>query len=101
MLIRALQPVRGLEEMQRRRGRPEPLLLCSGPGRVCQALGIDIGHNGLSLLAAPFQLTPATVPPLVVSGTRIGISRAVDLPWRFGLANSPHLSRKFAGRTGP
>ncbi len=100
VLVRALRPVFGLEEMERRRGRPEPLLLCSGPGRVCQALGVGIEHNGLSLFAAPFLLKPRENTPLVVSGPRIGISRAVDLPWRFGLSGSPHLSRKFGARTG-
>lgn len=101
VLIRALQPVNGLEEMERRRGRSEPLLLCSGPGRVCQALGVGIAHNGLSLLETPFQLKPPEVSPLVVSGPRIGISRAVDLPWRFGLAGSAHLSRRFGATKRP
>jgi DNA-3-methyladenine glycosylase len=100
VLIRALQPVRGLDEMAARRGRADPLLLCAGPGRVCQALGIGIEHNGLSLLEAPFGLAAPAAPPLVVAGRRIGISQAVDLPWRFGLEGSAHVSRKFSGKYG-
>ncbi len=100
VLIRALEPVHGLAEMEKRRGRAEPRLLCSGPGRVSQALGITIGHNGLSVLAPPFRLTPPTTLPLVVTGRRIGISHAVDKPWRFGLSGSQHLSRSFTGRSG-
>lgn len=100
VLVRALQPVRGIEKMEERRGRADPLLLCSGPGRLCQALGITIEHNSLSLLKAPFRLTPASTLPLVVIGRRIGISQGVDLPWRFGLAGSLHVSKKFTGRNG-
>ncbi|WP_117190987.1 DNA-3-methyladenine glycosylase [Rhizobium terrae] len=100
VLIRALQPVRGLAEMESRRGLADPLLLCSGPGRLCQALAITIEHNGLSLAEAPFELTPPETPPLVVVGRRIGISKAVDLPWRFGLSGSLHVSRKFTGKGG-
>ncbi len=98
VLIRAVQPVRGLEEMASRRGRAEPLLLGAGPGRVCQALGIGIEHNGCPLLEPPFRLTAPETSPLVVSGRRIGISQAVDLPWRFGLEGSLYVSRKFTGR---
>ena len=101
VLIRALQPVSGIKEMEARRGRPDPLLLCSGPGRLCQALGISIEHNGLSLLDPPFRLTPPAQPALVVTGRRIGISQAADQPWRFGLEGSLHVSRKFTGRYGP
>lgn len=100
VLIRALQPMRGLDEMAARRGRPDPLLLCAGPGRVCQALGIGIEHNGLSLLDPPFALAGPSAPPLVVSGRRVGISQAVDHPWRFGLEGSLYVSRKFSGRYG-
>lgn len=96
VLIRALQPVRGLDEMQRRRGVADPRLLCSGPGRLCQALGVGIEHNGLPLLSPPFELIVPKVSPLVVAGRRIGISKAVDLPWRFGLSGSTHVSRKFS-----
>ncbi|MBB6507768.1 DNA-3-methyladenine glycosylase [Rhizobium soli] len=100
VLIRALQPVNGIAEMEHRRGRAEPLLLCSGPGRVCQALGIGIEHDGLSLMEAPFRLAPPITPPLVVAGRRIGISRGIDQPWRFGLQGSLHVSRRFTGKGG-
>jgi DNA-3-methyladenine glycosylase len=100
VLIRALQPVTGIAEMEQRRGRSEPLLLCSGPGRVCQALGIGIEHDGLSLFEQPFHLVPPATPPSVVAGRRIGISRATDQPWRFGLQGSVHVSRRFTGKGG-
>ncbi len=100
VLVRALQPVRGIEEMEKRRGLADPLLLCSGPGRLCQALSITIEHNGLSLFAAPFRLTLPEAPPLIVTGRRIGITQAVDLPWRFGLSGSLHISKKFTGKGG-
>ncbi len=100
VLIRALHPVRGLEEMERRRGLADPVLLCSGPGRLCQALGITIEHNGLPLFEPPFALSPPEAEPIVVTGRRIGISKAVDLPWRFGLSGSAHISRKFTGKGG-
>jgi DNA-3-methyladenine glycosylase len=100
VLIRALHPVRGLEDMERRRGLADPVLLCSGPGRLCQALGITIEHNGMPLSQPPFELSPPAAAPLVVTGRRIGISKAVDLPWRFGLSGSVHISRKFTGKGG-
>lgn len=95
VLIRALQPTSGLPEMQVRRGKSDPLLLCSGPGRLCQALAIGIEQDGLSLLRQPFTLTLSSISPIIDTGTRIGISKAVDLPWRFGLNGSAHVSRKF------
>jgi DNA-3-methyladenine glycosylase len=101
VLIRALQPVSGMTEMEARRGLADPLLLCSGPGRLCQALGVTIEHNGLSLFEPPFRLTPPLLPALIVTGRRIGISQAADLPWRFGLEGSLHVSRRFKGRYGP
>jgi DNA-3-methyladenine glycosylase len=105
VLIRALQPVTGIGEMEARRGRSDPLLLCSGPGRLCEALGVTIAQDGLSLLAPPFRLAPPRQSPLVVTGRRIGISRAIDHPWRFGLQGSAYLSRRFevaapTGRVG-
>lgn len=100
VLIRALQPVRGLAAMEQRRGMSDPRLLCSGPGRVCQALGVTIEHNGLPLFAPPFGLALPDTPPLVVIGRRIGISKAIDQPWRFGLSGSLHVSRKFTGKGG-
>jgi DNA-3-methyladenine glycosylase len=101
VLIRALQPVSGITEMEARRGLTDPLLLCSGPGRLSQALGIGIEHNGLSLFEAPFRLTPPPLPALIVTGRRIGITQAADLPWRFGLDGSLHVSRRFRGKYGP
>ena len=99
VLIRALEPVAGLDLMRARRGLDDERLLCAGPGRLCQALGVTRAHNNLPLDAAPFQLLPADQPlpgrePIVVSaGPRIGISKAVELPWRFGVAGSRFLSK--------
>ncbi len=95
VLIRALQPLSGLSEMEGRRGRNDPLLLCSGPGRLCQALGITIDHDGMSLFEEPFRLKEAEVPALVSTGPRIGISQATDRPWRFGLQGSAYVSKRF------
>jgi len=100
VLIRAMQPVSGLDEMEKRRGLADPLLLCSGPGRLCQALGVGIEHNGLPLFQPPFELTLPDVTPMIVVGRRIGISKAIDLPWRFGLSGSLHISKKFTGKGG-
>jgi DNA-3-methyladenine glycosylase len=93
-LVRALQPVHGLEAMRARRGRDDPGLLCSGPGRLCQALGITREHDGLPLDAPPFELQAARGPVEIVTGTRVGITKAAERPWRYGLAGSPYLSRK-------
>jgi DNA-3-methyladenine glycosylase len=95
VLIRALEPAHGLSLMQERRNLQEPRLLCSGPGRLCQALGVTRAHDGLAVDAAPFAFTPRRTEPPLVSGPRIGISRAMDRPWRFGLAGSRFLSRPF------
>ena len=95
VLIRALEPLEGLARMRRRRGLADERLLCSGPGRLCQALGVTLRHNGLALDAAPFALSPRDGKPEVVSGVRIGISKAVELRWRYGLKGSKFLSRPF------
>jgi DNA-3-methyladenine glycosylase len=95
VLIRALEPIEGLEQMQARRGVADPRLLCSGPGRLCQALAVTGEHDGLSLLAPPFELRARRAPVEVVTGTRIGITKAVERPWRYGLAGSRFLSRPF------
>ena len=95
VLIRALAPTQGLDRMRERRGVEDARLLCSGPGRVAQALGITLAHFGLPADRAPFELRPATGPVTLASGPRIGITKAADLPWRFGLAGSVHLSRPF------
>ena len=93
VLIRALEPTKGLEEMRRRRGLEDERLLCAGPGRLCQALAITREQDGLPLDRPPFRLEPRTEPPEIVRGPRIGITRAADLPWRYGLAGSRYLSR--------
>lgn len=95
VLIRAIEPLHGLELMRARRGLDAARLLCAGPGRVCQALGVGAAHNNLALDAAPFQLLAAPAPVQVVAGPRIGISKAKEVPWRFGLAGSAFLSRPF------
>ncbi len=95
VLIRAIEPLHGLEAMRERRGVLDARLLCSGPGRVCQALGITHGHTGLPVDAPPFELRWPDAPVAVVRGPRIGISKAVDVPWRFGLAGSRFVSRPF------
>lgn len=92
-LVRALEPTAGLEQMRERRGLDEERLLCSGPGRLCQALGITGEHDGLPLDRAPFDLREREAVADVVRGPRVGISRAVELPWRYGLADSRYLSR--------
>ena len=98
VLIRALEPTLGLAPMRERRGAEDIRKLCSGPGKLCQALAITRAHDGLPLDEAPFALTPRETEPAIVTGPRIGISRAVERPWRFGLAGSPFLSRPFAKR---
>jgi DNA-3-methyladenine glycosylase len=95
ILIRAIAPSAGLPLMQARRGLADPRALASGPGKLCTALGITLAQNGLRLDQPPFTLTLPAEPPALVAGPRIGITRAVDLPWRFGLAGSPFLSRAF------
>lgn len=97
VLIRALEPLWGLEVMRERRGGLADRLLCAGPGRLCQALAIDGGHDGLPLAEPPFLLEPAAAEVAVLAGPHIGISRAREVPWRFGLAGSRYLSRGFAG----
>ena len=95
VLIRAIEPLHGLDAMRERRGVLDARLLCSGPGRVCQALGITHGHTGLPVDAPPFALQWPDAPVAVVRGPRIGISKAVDVPWRFGLAGSRFVSKPF------
>lgn len=95
VLIRALQPTVGLAQMRRRRGVENAALLCAGPGRVCQALGVNRQLDGMSLSAPPFHLLPRDKAVDVVVGTRIGITKAADVPWRFGLAGSRYVSRVF------
>ncbi len=94
-LVRALEPTDGLAAMEERRGLHAERALCSGPGKLCQALGISHGHDGLPLDEPPFELLGRESEPKLAIGPRIGITRAVDQPWRYGLAGSPFLSRRF------
>ena len=93
VLIRALEPAHGLDEMRARRGLDEPRLLCAGPGRLCQALGITRRHDGLPLDEPPFELLPRETEPEIVRGPRVGITRAREQPWRYAIAGSPFVSR--------
>ena len=95
VLIRALEPTDGVDAMRERRGRLDERLLCSGPGRLAQALGIDAAFDALPLNRPPFMLLPAPVAIEVQVGVRIGITKARELPWRFGLAGSRYVSRRF------
>jgi DNA-3-methyladenine glycosylase len=95
VLIRALEPTEGLVAMQRRRGTKDMRLLCSGPGRLTEALGITHAHNGLALDAPPFELRARNGDVDVIAGPRIGITKAVELPWRYGLRGSRYLSKPF------
>jgi DNA-3-methyladenine glycosylase len=95
VLIRALQPTHGLAAMRRRRGVEAERLLCSGPGRLCQALGITGDDNGSALEPPVFELRAGMGAPEIVVGPRIGLSVAVDLPWRYGLKASRFLSKPF------
>ena len=93
VLIRALEPTHQLARMRSRRGLDDERLLCSGPGRLCQALGITRAEDGRPLDRPPFELRDRTEDVEVVTGTRIGITRAVELPWRYVEAGSRFLSR--------
>lgn len=95
VLIRALEPSEGFSAMAARRQTDKPRMLCSGPGRLSQALAVDISMDGLALDQPPFALTLPSEPAELATGPRIGITRAVDHPWRFGLAGSPFVSRRF------
>jgi DNA-3-methyladenine glycosylase len=93
VLVRALEPTSGLEAMRERRGVEETRLLCSGPGRLCEALGVTLAHDGLALDEPPFLLLPREGEPDFVATTRVGITRAVDLPWRYVERGSRFVSR--------
>ncbi|MBD0338135.1 MAG: DNA-3-methyladenine glycosylase [Thermoleophilia bacterium] len=98
VLLRALEPVHGLEAMRARRGVDDERLLCAGPGRLCQALGVTRAHDGFSLAEPPFELRPRESVAELVAGPRIGITRAADRPWRYGVAGSRFLSRPLGRR---
>jgi DNA-3-methyladenine glycosylase len=92
-LIRALEPTAGIDTQRRRRGVEDLRALCSGPGKLCQALGITKEHDGLALDAPPFELRPRIDMPEILTGPRIGISSATELSWRYLDAGSPFVSR--------
>jgi DNA-3-methyladenine glycosylase len=95
VLIRSLEPTAGLEEMRARRGARPDRDLCSGPGKLTEALGIGLDANGAELTQDPFLLLPPEEgwSGEIVAGPRVGITKAVDRPWRFSLAGSPFVSR--------
>jgi DNA-3-methyladenine glycosylase len=95
VLIRAMEPTVGLRTMYRRRHTTDERLLCSGPGRLCEALGVTGKHSGLALDRPPFELFARRDPVDVVAGPRIGITKAIELPWRYGLKGSRFLSKPF------
>ena len=101
VLIRALKPTRNVFAMRERRGLADIRLLCSGPGRLCQALGVTREHDGLQLDEPPFQLVGRPHPVDVVTGPRVGITKAAEKPWRYGLAGSRYLSKPFPRPTRP
>jgi DNA-3-methyladenine glycosylase len=93
VLVRALEPTVGIDVQRRRRGIDELRALCSGPGKLCQALGITLEHDGLRLDRPPFRLEQRETAPEIVTGPRIGITRATELSWRYALKGSPFVSR--------
>lgn len=95
VLIRALQPTHGLAEMRERRGPVDDRRLCAGPGNVCQALAVTRAHDGMWLDQPPFTLVARESEVQVATGPRIGITKAVEHPWRYGLAGSAYLSKPF------
>jgi DNA-3-methyladenine glycosylase len=95
VLIRAIEPLTGLAAMRRRRGMDDERLLCAGPGRVCEALAVTAAHNGLALFKPPFEIFKRMQPVEVVTGPRIGLTKAIDKPWRYGLKGSRFLSKPF------
>ena len=95
VLIRALEPTAGIARMIDRRRLEDPRILCAGPGRLAQALGVTHELNGARIDRLPFSLRPASARVRVVCGPRIGISKAVERRWRYGLAGSRYLSRPF------
>ena len=100
VLIRALEPTDGLAAMRRRRGVTEDRALCSGPGKLCEALGVSVKHNGLPLDRAPFELRARAKAPDVVVGVRIGITKAAELPWRYCVRGSRYVSKPWPETLG-
>lgn len=95
VLIRALEPTHGIPAMRRRRGLHDERSLCTGPGKLCEAMGVSIKHNTLPLDAPPIAVYARPRKPEIASGIRIGITKAVELPWRYGLKGSRFLSKPF------
>jgi len=95
VLIRAIEPLAGIAIMQARRRVMNERLLCSGPGRLTEALGVTRAHDGLALDERPFEIRARLAPVRLAIGTRIGITKAPDRPWRYGLSGSTFLSRPF------
>ena len=95
VLVRALEPTHGIATMRRRRHLVDERSLCSGPGKLTEALGITNKHNGLALDAPPIALHARMTKPEILAGVRIGITKAVELPWRYGLKGSRFLSKPF------
>jgi DNA-3-methyladenine glycosylase len=93
VLLRALEPTYGLDVMRARRGLDDSQLLSSGPGRLCQALGITGRHDGLPLDRPPFEVRRSSEPVEIVTGPRVGITHGGDLPWRYSLRASSFVSR--------
>jgi DNA-3-methyladenine glycosylase len=101
VLLRALEPRAGVETMRARRGLEDVRLLCAGPGRLCQALGITGEHDGAALDRPPFALEACRSEVKVVRAPRVGITKAVDRPWRYVLAGSPFVSRRVRAAVSP
>jgi DNA-3-methyladenine glycosylase len=95
VLLRALRPTRNVHTMRERRGVRGVRDLCSGPGKLCQALGVTREHDGLRVERPPFAFVPRPHDVEIVRGPRIGITKAADVPWRYGLAGSRYVSRPF------
>jgi DNA-3-methyladenine glycosylase len=93
VLVRALEPTYGLDDMRTRRGLEDPRLLCSGPGKLCQALAVTREHDGLALDRPPFEIRESHERVELVAGPRVGITRAAELPWRYAEAGSRFVSR--------
>lgn len=95
VLVRAVEPTLGIPAMRRRRGLHDERNLCSGPGKVCEALGVSDKLNGHALDASPIEIFARLRKPEIVTGIRIGITKAVELPWRYGLKGSKFISKPF------
>lgn len=98
VLLRAIVPIKGVQQMQERRRTNDLITLCSGPAKLTQALGIAGALDGVSLNSSPFEFEPRQQIPLISCGARIGISRAVEVEWRFWLSDNPFVSRSSARR---